>query len=194
MIQYVKSNFFTLSVLVAVIAFLAYQRVPVYLNTRELVGNPAPDFFLPTLDNEKPVRLSDYRGKKVLLNFWATWCGPCVREVPDLAEVYAELAGQNFEMLSITADDPATVRRFAEQNGVTYPVVLDPRGDVHQAYRVSLFPTLVWIDESGRVESFGHGADYVLKQKIRYWVTGTIFAGDAIREDQNTTAGQKEIQ
>jgi peroxiredoxin len=177
MIEYLKSNFFTLSMLALVIGFIVYQRLPVYLDTRTLVDQPAPDFYLPTLDPERPVRLSDYRGKKVLLNFWATWCGPCVREVPDLAAVHAELraADADFEMLSITADDPATVRRFAKENGIRYPVVLDPRGEAHELYRVSLFPTMVWIDEEGRVESFGHGADYIIKQKIRYWVTGGIF-------------------
>ncbi|MCR9144367.1 MAG: TlpA family protein disulfide reductase [bacterium] len=177
MIEYLKSNFFTLSLLALVIAFILYQRLPVYMATRPLVDQPAPDFFLPTLDPERPVRLSDYRGKKVLLNFWATWCGPCVREVPDLAAVHAELtaAGENFEMLSITADDPATVRRFAENHEIEYPIVLDPTGVAHELYKVSLFPTMVWIDEDGRVESFGHGADYILKQKIRFWVTGGIF-------------------
>lgn len=178
MIAYLKSNFFTLSLLCAVIAFIVYQRLPVYLDTRPLVSQAAPDFFLPTLaDDGRPVRLSDYRGKKVLLNFWATWCGPCVREVPDLAEVHAELgaAGANFEMLSITADDPATVRRFAREHEIHYPIVFDPRGEAHELYKVSLFPTMVWIDEEGRVESFSHGMDYILKYKIRHWVTGGIF-------------------
>lgn len=177
MIEYLKSNFFTLSMLVLVIGFIVYQRLPVYLETRNLVEQPAPDFYLPTLDPDRPVRLSDYRGKKVLLNFWATWCAPCVREVPDLAAVHAELlaGGKEFEMLSVTADDPATVRRFAAEHQIKYPIVLDPRGQAHELYRVSLFPTMVWIDENGQIESFSHGADYILKYKIRYWVTGSIF-------------------
>lgn len=195
MVAYLKSNFFTFSMLILVLGFIAYQRLPVYLETRELVERPAPDLYLPLwsarlaagsdvageTDAEfqsvdgRTVRLSELRGKKVLLNFWATWCGPCVREIPELTEVYAELRGENFEMLSITADDPGTLQRFAKNNPMNYPVVLDPTGAAHEAFRVRLFPTMVWIDEQGNIESFGHGADYILKQKIRYWVTGSIF-------------------
>ncbi len=187
MVAYLKSNFFTLSMLVLVLGFIAYQRLPVYLETRQLVEGPAPDFYLPLMSPQKgtdgefrtadgrTVRLSELRGKKVLLNFWATWCGPCVREIPALTEVYAELRGENFEMLSITADDLGTLQRFAKNNPMNYPVVLDPTGAAHEAFRVRLFPTMVWIDEQGNIESFGHGADYILKQKIRYWVTGSIF-------------------
>ena len=156
-----------------------YQRLPVYLDTRPLVSQPAPDFYLPTLADEgRPVRLSDYRGKKVLLNFWATWCGPCVREVPDLAEIHAELPCGRARILRCCRSRRMTrppYGDFAREHEIRYPIVFDPRGEAHELYKVSLFPTMVWIDEEGRVESFSHGMDYILKYKIRHWVTGGIF-------------------
>ena len=197
MIQYLKSNFFTLSMLVLVLAFIAYQRLPVFLKTRPLVDAPAPEFFLPLLGETRgnavgqTVRLSDYRGQKVLLNFWATWCGPCIREVPDLSQMQRELAEHNFVILAVSAEDPRTVQRFAKQHGIDYPVVLDPTGTAHDLYQVSLFPTMVWIDENGRIESFSHGADYILKQRIRFWVTGSIFAPEKSTDATRRTGGEQ---
>ncbi len=178
---YIRSNFFTLALLVLVLSYLAYQRLPAFLNDRELIGSAAPDFTLPVMaeregETDGVVTLSELRGKKVLLNFWGTWCGPCVSEVPALIEITDELRGANFVMLAITEENPGVVRSFAREKGINYPVVFDNAARVHRDYRVNLFPTMVWIDEQGNVESIGHGLDFVLTYKIREWVTGSYFA------------------
>lgn len=181
--NYIRSNFFTLALLLLVLSYVVYQRIPAFLNDRELVGTGAPDFTLPVMaaregEADGTVTLSDLRGKKVLLNFWGTWCGPCVREVPALIEITEELRGTDFVLLAITEENPSVVRSFAKDKGINYAVVFDNAAAVHRKYRVNLFPTLVWVDEDGNVESVGHGLDLVLTYKIREWVTGSYFARD----------------
>jgi len=112
------------------------------------VGSLAPDFALQTLDG-KTVRLSDFRGQPVLLNFWATWCGPCRLEMPAIQERYNDGA---FEVLAVNFDESAAlVRRFAEELNLSLPIVLDPGGQVQELYRVRGYPTSFLVDEDGVV-------------------------------------------
>src|SRR6266851_5979985 len=117
-----------------------------------LASFPAPDFTLPTLSGA-PIRLSDLRGKVVLLNFWATWCVPCRTEMPSLEALYqrqkdAGLAGLavNLDMLST-----AGVEAFVQEVAVTFPIVLDPSWSTAQVYRVVGLPTTYLIDRAGNV-------------------------------------------
>jgi len=87
--------------------------------------NAMPDFALADLDGHT-VKLSDYSGKAVLVNFWATWCGPCKFELPDLVEFQKEYGGDNFTILGVSMDriSPADVKRFADQWNLNYPIVM----------------------------------------------------------------------
>src|SRR6476660_8687237 len=90
----------------------------------DLKGRPAPDFTLQSLDN-KTVHLSDFRGKAVLLNFWATWCQPCKIEMPWFAELQRQYAGEGLQVVGIAMDDasPENIEKFAKDLGVNYPVL-----------------------------------------------------------------------
>ncbi|HEY0601732.1 MAG TPA: redoxin domain-containing protein [Herpetosiphonaceae bacterium] len=118
-----------------------------------LTSDAAPDFSLQTLDGET-VRLSDFTGKVVLINFWATWCPPCVREIPRLVRISEEYDDDGLVVLGINTtfqDDPAKVEQFVRDQGISYRVLLDPDGDTSQKYPARLMPTTYLIDRSGKV-------------------------------------------
>lgn len=126
----------------------------------------APDF---TLNDQYGVEhtLSDYRGKVVFLNFWATWCPPCRAEMPDiqkLYEAYGDAEDAEVVILAVATpnvggeSDEAVVIAFLEENGYTYPVVMDPTGQVLHNYGISAFPTTFMIDAEGNVFGYVTGA------------------------------------
>lgn len=114
------------------------------------VGDGAPPFQLVDL-NGAGLDLEDYRGQVVLLNFWATWCAPCVREIPDLVQLSDEMASQGVAVLGISVDstDPAQVKAFADRYSMDYPVAIVDRG-MRRAYGgVTSIPTTFIIDADG---------------------------------------------
>ncbi len=115
------------------------------------VGDRAPDFSLRTLDGTV-VSLNQYRGKKVILNFWASWCPPCQAEMPDLQAYYAEYADEGFVIVAIdSGEGEADVRAFVEQYGLTFPVWLDPGMDALYAFQNPDLPSSYVIDREGTV-------------------------------------------
>ncbi len=126
------------------------------LETRALaVGEPAPEFALQDLTG-RLVRLSDFRGQKLLLNFWATWCPPCREEMPDFERIYQKHRDQ-LVVLGVNMQEPApaVLRFLREEVQVTYPVVLDSDGSVTRGYNVRSYPTTYFIDEQGRLAASG---------------------------------------
>lgn len=128
---------------------------------------PAPDFTLTTLQGE-PVRLSDFRGKTVLLHFWATWCGVCRQEVGALNSL-ADSLDDDQVLVTIVADgdDRAAVERFVAERGVRYPVLLG-NDELVAAYRVSMFPTNYFVDPSGRIagSTVGMSTRWMLRTRM----------------------------
>jgi len=111
----------------------------------------APDFTLESLDG-KSVRLSDLRGKAVLLNFWATWCVPCKIEMPWLVELQSEYGPQGLQIVGVAMDDSSKedIAEFAKKMGVNYPVLIG-KNDVADAYAVPAMPESFFIDRDGRI-------------------------------------------
>ncbi|WP_042144640.1 TlpA disulfide reductase family protein [Paucisalibacillus sp. EB02] len=119
-------------------------------------GDQAPDFELPLLDGEM-VKLSELSGQKVLINFWASWCGPCKKEMPELEQLYAE-HGDEIKIIAINATDSErneqVVREYIDENGYTFPVALDADMSVtDQMYRVVSIPTSYFIDTEGKIQT-----------------------------------------
>jgi peroxiredoxin len=121
-------------------------------------NRPAPDFALASIDGGT-VRLSDYRGKVVLLNFWYTGCEPCREETPALEAAYKKLAPQGFEIIGMNvranerrgADGDADIRKFLEAHGVSYPIALDVDSQTGRDYQVYVLPTSLMIDREGKI-------------------------------------------
>ena len=114
------------------------------------IGNFAPDFTYPDLSG-KSVSLSDFRGSVVLVNIWATWCPPCVAEVPSMEALYRKLKGENFEILAISIDQQgqSVVSSFMEKHKLTFPALLDPKGTISLPYRATGVPESFIVDKKG---------------------------------------------
>lgn len=121
-------------------------------------GELAPDFQLKTLNGET-VSLSDYRGKPVFINFWATWCPPCRAEMPDMQELYEK---KDIEILAVnlTSTEPSQedVSKFVEDYGLTFPIVLDENSSVSETYEVYAYPTSYLVDSNGHIQFISIGA------------------------------------
>ncbi|HWL25724.1 MAG TPA: redoxin domain-containing protein [Ureibacillus sp.] len=125
-------------------------------------GQLAPDFTLQTLSGES-ITLSDLKGKKVLLNFWATWCPPCKKEMPDLQEYYEKYGEQeNLEIVAVnltysersisTEDVVKNVQLFADNYGLTFQIPLMKEDSISKTYQVITIPSTFMIDSEGRIQ------------------------------------------
>jgi peroxiredoxin len=120
-------------------------------------GGPAPAFTLTTLGGEQAA-LSQYKGQVVLVNFWATWCGPCQQEMPLLDQMYKKYKPAGFTLLGVNVDkDAPAVRELLTRKPVSFPVLLDPKNQVSQAYHVDDMPSSVIIDRKGEVRYVHRG-------------------------------------
>ena len=113
-------------------------------------GDLAPDFELPLIGGGGR-KLSDYRGKVVLLNFWASWCGPCVSELPALENLRNKLGPKGFEVLGVGIDDDSdSLDNFRHRYGLTFPVLDDKMGEAKARYRLTGVPESFILDREGR--------------------------------------------
>jgi peroxiredoxin len=117
----------------------------------------APDFTLRGADGRN-VRLDELRGQVVLVNFWATWCGPCREEMPRLDALYGRYRKSGFVLLGVNIDDdPATALATARKLGVSFPVLLDTDKQVSRRYDLGTMPSTVLVDRDGRVRYVHRG-------------------------------------
>ena len=124
------------------------------------VGDFAPDFKLNNLSGQV-TKLSDFLGKPVMLNFWATWCGPCKIEMPYIQQVYndREKLAPGLVILAIdVAESSATVKEFISSSGYTFPVLLDTTNNTSNTYGIQYIPTTFFIERSGIIRDFNIGS------------------------------------
>lgn len=157
-------HFLMVGLLVAILGFLPFDvwsmgsRVPA-------VGMQAEDFRLTDLEG-KSQSLSQYRGKIVLVNFWATWCKPCTTEMPAMQASFDKLRDKGFVVLAINElEDDAKVREHIKQYGHTFPVLMDRDNKVANQFGVFGLPVSVFIDQEGRVQEYIKGG-LLTEQKI----------------------------
>jgi len=160
-LNYIRQSLALAVVLVALASGVAWSmgsRVPV-------VGTAVEDFQLVDLSG-KMQSLSQYRGKIVLVNFWATWCKPCTTEMPAMQTIYDKLRDKGFVVLAVNElEDDAKVREHIKQYGHTFPVLMDRDNKVANQFGVFGLPVSVFIDQEGRVQEYIKGG-LLTEQKI----------------------------
>ena len=127
------------------------------LASSTLEGQSAPDFVLKSSAGNN-LRLSEYRGDVVMINFWATWCGPCRQEMPLLDDLYSRYERVGFTLLGVNIDDDSRrAMKMIEELGVNFPVLFDDGKDVSKLYAVEAMPVTVLVDREGTVRHVHHG-------------------------------------
>ena len=122
-----------------------------------MTGKPAPDFALKSSTGEN-LRLSEFRGDVVMINFWATWCGPCRQEMPLLDELYSRYNRVGFNLLGVNIDDDSSrAMDMIRELGVNFPVLFDSRKEVSKMYDVDAMPVTVIVDRTGNVRFVHQG-------------------------------------
>lgn len=117
----------------------------------------APDFTLKS-DSGENLRLAEQRGKVVMINFWASWCGPCREEMPILDALYDRYEKAGFTLFGVNVEqDPQAAQKFLADVGVSFPILFDPESDVSRDYQVNAMPTTVMVDRDGEVRYVNRG-------------------------------------
>ena len=126
------------------------------------VGSPAPDFRATTLDQSARVKtLADYRGQVVLLNLWATWCGPCVVEMPSIQRLYDRFREAGLKVVAVAVDDPGFEERildFVAERGFTFEILHEGTGTIEATFQTSGIPATFLIARDGRIRKLQLGA------------------------------------
>lgn len=139
----------------------APQSTQVTSDETEAAAQPAPDFTVYDKDNN-PVKLSDFRGKPVILNFWASWCGPCISEMPEFQEFYDQYGEDiHFVLVNLTDGSQETVgtaSKFIDEQGYTFPIYFDSDLDAAAAYGVNAVPVSYFLDAEGNFVVWAQGA------------------------------------
>ena len=134
-------------------------------------GKPAPDFSLPNLDGDT-VRLSDYSGRVIMLNIWATWCPSCVEEMPSMEKLHQELSPEGLEIIAVSIDASGmdVVKPFMEEHKLTFTALMDPDGEIRRLYKITGIPESYIIDKQGVIVAKIIGSrDWGGTEAIRYF-------------------------
>jgi thiol-disulfide isomerase/thioredoxin len=131
--------------------------VSLFASDRIEVGYSVPDFKLSSLDG-MATSLIDFRGRPLILNFWASWCGPCREEMPLLQQVYEGLGDRIFVVGINYAEPSSHVLSFTHTIGVTFPILLDSKGEVAKRYQIAGFPTTFFLNSEGKLVAYHVGA------------------------------------
>ncbi len=139
------------------VAMLALALVLMLPVQAEDISGPAPDFTLTSRDGQA-VSLSELKGQVVMINFWATWCGPCRQEMPLLEQLYTRYESLGFTLLGVNVEENSKdADVFLKDTPVTFPILFDPENGVSKLYNVSAMPSTVLVDRAGNVRFLHHG-------------------------------------
>jgi cytochrome c biogenesis protein CcmG/thiol:disulfide interchange protein DsbE len=160
-----------IAVIGAVVALLALLAYGLASNEpeAEIAGKPAPELELPRLSGNGTGSLEDYRGRVVVLNFWASWCEPCREESPLLQRWHERLEGRGATVLGVDAlDEIGHARAFIDEYGLTYPMLRDGDGSTREPFGILGFPETFVIDREGRIAAIQRGpvTDEFMRERV----------------------------
>ena len=129
--------------------FILLLSITINAQAGVIVGSKVPGFTLQSADGGN-VKLSEFRGKVVLINYWATWCGPCRQELPELDKIHKQFSAKGFTMLGINIDNkPKNAIKMLKRLKIKFPVVFDPKKKVSEQMNVDAMPFTILVDQSG---------------------------------------------
>lgn len=141
---------------------------------RDMIGTPAPDFTLGSLEGSN-LRLSEYQGRVVMINFWATWCGPCRQEMPLLDELYTQYQPLGFTILGVNVEeDPSKAKQLLKESPVNFPILYDDKSEVSKLYKVVAMPSTVLVDRDGNVRYLHQGYKPGYEESYQHQVRALI--------------------
>ena len=168
------SIIFFVFIIIVVAVVILLQGKDSFLNLsykpRVKVGLPAPNFTFPGLDGKK-VSLTDFKGKVVFINIWATWCPPCREEMPSMEKLYQELKGEDFEILAVSIDTSGAkvVAPFMKEYKLSFPALLDTEGTIQDLYGTTGVPESFIINKEGIIEEIVIGPrDWATPEVVRF--------------------------
>ncbi len=145
------------NILLVITGFICVVSMNLLLASNDLLGKTAPDFTLKS-DQGDNRKLSEYRGKVVLINFWASWCGPCQQELPKLSELRGLHDDYDFELLAVNIDEePEKALRLAKKLGINFPILFDESKKVSKLYDIDAMPMTILVDRNGDVRYMHRG-------------------------------------
>lgn len=145
------------NILLIITGFLCLISMSVLVASSDLLGKTAPDFTLKS-DQGDNRKLSEYRGKVVLINFWASWCGPCQQELPKLSELRGLHDEYDFELLAVNIDEePEKALKLAKKLAIDFPILFDDLKQVSKLYDIDAMPMTILIDRNGEVRYIHRG-------------------------------------
>ncbi len=150
-------------VLVSIAVFALITSAFSFSSFAKIKAETAPDFVLKSATG-KNIRLSELKGRVVMLNFWATWCGPCTDEIPHLNKIHESLDDYDFELLGINLDnDRSKALHLAKELNVNFPILFDTEKDVSRSFDIDAMPTTILIDRNGKIRHVNRGfkKDYI---------------------------------
>jgi thiol-disulfide isomerase/thioredoxin len=150
--------------------------------TKASIGKQAENFALSGLKEGSTIKLEDYKGKVVMIDFWATWCGPCRKELPILQKMYDQFKEKKFIFIAVNSmEQPQKVQDFITKAGYTFPVALDKEGAITQKYGVTAYPTLFLIDASGKIQNVHLGVEPNIEKTLPQEIE-TLLVGKSLEQ------------
>jgi peroxiredoxin len=135
---------------------------------------------LKTLDG-KSFSMAEHQGKILLVNYWATWCGPCKEELPSIAALYKKLHDQGLDVVAVSAEKPETVQKYIKDKDLPFTIVVDPKDTIGRRFGLNIVPSTLVIDDSGKI-ALNYGSEYD-------WNSPAIV--DGVQSLLNQTGSQK---
>ena len=162
-----KNHFFPLLVFSIALSYLLWQRIPQYIEDQKLKGKDTSKLQLRDI-NGKTHSLAELKDRLLLLDFFGTWCRPCLLQLPSLEKLSRSIPSQQLSIFSISSERREVLKNFQEKRGIAYPIIRDGDDSLHRFFHVDSYPSLILIDRNGKIESIRRGFSPLFPYLLRF--------------------------